>query len=463
MAENVTLPQGFVLDETQTELPPGFTVDEQKQVESREGFTGLAVEAAKNLPSSTIKLLNNIGLAVKDVVTDPLGSAQGLGNIAFGLAEKIIPGEQEHEQYLEPIIDFYKQRYGSLEGLNKSIAEDPAGVMADVATMLTGAGGAVRGIGAATQSPKVAQVGRAIQTTGQAMEPVSIATTPIAAIPKKVPEWMYQSGVKFSTGKQLMPSERNMMARVAIDNNIPPTRRGLEMAWNKVSDLANKVDGIIDDLTAAGKTVDMDRAISALDDFKNEINANFFEPQPYIKAINKLEDNIKRAHGKKISARKAQNLKQGVYKEIKQYYAPGKTDVKGPAAARAVGKKKIAAKIRESLIEKHPEIANLSAEEGSLLKLIEALEQPVKRIENRDIFGLGATVKTGVGEAIGQGLGIPAVGGATGFALGMLDNPKIKPRLAIVLDKARKAARRQAGVKTRLTAEQAARLQQETE
>jgi len=75
--------------------------------------------------------------------------------------------------------------------------------------------------------------------------------------------------------------------------------------------------------------------------------------------------------------------------------------------------------------------------------LMDALEQPIGRISNRDMTGIGVPIKTGVGGMIGEGLGsamgVPGLGTAAGTALGgiwgVIDSPVIKSRLAIQLNK----------------------------
>lgn len=128
----------------------------------------LALEAAKNLPESTINLMNEIGKAF----LSPIDTASEIGDIALGAVQELIPGEQRAEIKFEAVADMFKDRYGSLSSLNTAIAEDPAGVALDVSAVLTG-GGSLAG-----KLPGV--VGR----MGSAAAEIGAAADPVAAIAK---------------------------------------------------------------------------------------------------------------------------------------------------------------------------------------------------------------------------------------------------------------------------------------
>lgn len=87
----------------------------------------------------------------------PIDTAKGLGNLGLGVAEKVIPGEQSHEQYADAMGKFFVDRYGGMENLKKTMAEDPVGFLADVSTVVTGGAGlAAKGLGTASKAGRVA-------------------------------------------------------------------------------------------------------------------------------------------------------------------------------------------------------------------------------------------------------------------------------------------------------------------
>lgn len=130
------------------------------------GIGNLGLKMVQNTPESAANLVNNIGLALMH----PLDTWKALSQVAFGGAEKLIPGEQVDEEAFNAVTDFFKERYGSLENLNKTMEEDPVGVMADMSALLSGGGGL------ASKLPGAAgRTGETIAALGKATEPLNLA------------------------------------------------------------------------------------------------------------------------------------------------------------------------------------------------------------------------------------------------------------------------------------------------
>lgn len=122
--------------------------------------------AASNLGSSAL----NFGKAVAQPFMHPQDTALALGRTGMGAVEKLIPGQQGHEQYADAVGKFYMDRYGSMEGFKRALAEDPVGVMADASMFLTGgetALGRVPGV--------IGDVAKAAGTVGRAVDPLNAA------------------------------------------------------------------------------------------------------------------------------------------------------------------------------------------------------------------------------------------------------------------------------------------------
>lgn len=132
------------------------------------GAGEIALQAAKNLPSSTAKMAGDIYQAV----TSPIQTGKAVLDIGAGALQNLLPerlvqmlGEDKASRELASQVgQFYKQRYGSEEGVKKAIATDPAGVMADLSTILTG--------GAAV-APKAAAV--PLKAAASAVDPLMLA------------------------------------------------------------------------------------------------------------------------------------------------------------------------------------------------------------------------------------------------------------------------------------------------
>lgn len=124
----------------------------------------LAADAAAALPGSTLTVLNDMAKALMS----PVATADAIGKLALGAVEKLVPGKQPHEEQFDSLVGAFKQKYGSLEALNKVIAEDPASVLLDMSTLFTGGGAAM------TKVPKLAEVGKAMATVGDLMDPMRL-------------------------------------------------------------------------------------------------------------------------------------------------------------------------------------------------------------------------------------------------------------------------------------------------
>ena len=144
-------------------MQAGGLADVERQVHSgvKEGASVLG-QAVSNLPGSAWQL-------AKDMVTplhSPVQTAKGIGNLAMGGVQKLIPGEQGSEKYADAFGKYLSDRYGGLDALKKTLAEDPAGFAADIGGLLTGGSGlAVKAFGTAGKAGKVA---KAVGSVGQA-------------------------------------------------------------------------------------------------------------------------------------------------------------------------------------------------------------------------------------------------------------------------------------------------------
>lgn len=150
--------------------------DEAGQVNYSMASAGdVATKAAENLIPSA----RRFGSDIMSVVTDPVGTVKTLGKVGLGAAQKLIPGEQEQEPYADAVGQFFANRYGGMDAFKKTMAEDPVGFAADVATVLTG------GQLALARAPGVAgQIGRAAGTASRAIDPIALSLQGAKALGK---------------------------------------------------------------------------------------------------------------------------------------------------------------------------------------------------------------------------------------------------------------------------------------
>lgn len=173
----VTAPDGKEYD---VEAPRGATQEQAlayfqqnwKPQQEPQGMSWGEVgkQAVMNLPSSGANLVKGIYGAV----TNPVETVSNVAKLAKGAAQNVLPesivgADPEAQAMASQLGQFYKDRYGSIEGFKKAIATDPAGVLADVSTVATGGGAAVAKV------PMMAKVGQAVSKVGSAVDPLAMA------------------------------------------------------------------------------------------------------------------------------------------------------------------------------------------------------------------------------------------------------------------------------------------------
>jgi hypothetical protein len=272
---------------------------------------------------------------------------------------------------------------------------------------------------------------------------------PIAAgamIPGKAPsgnvglaEKMYQSALK---PPLRMGAERvGQVVRTGLESGIPVSESGAAKLSGLISDLQGKIKQQIGDGAAAGATVDPQAVASRL----NQVKARFqnqVTPASDISAIDATKQEFLDSNQKPIPVDQAQAMKQGTYQQLKgRAYGELKS-------ATIESQKALARGLKEELEAQFPEIKGLNAQEGQFYNLEGTIEKSLARIGNHQLIGIGTPIMTGAGAAVG---GAPAAASA-GVLKMILDNPSVKSRLAIALNKAGRGAIPIASANAKVTA-----------
>jgi len=163
------------------------------------GWGDVAYEAVTNLPSSAFNIVQGVAhmaahpLETLNSLNDVAGAAltSALNAIDPQIAKSIGLPERFNE-VADNLAQFYGDRYGSLEGVKRAIAEDPAGVLADASTVMFGAGTALRAPGLARTptrmagAPTVGEAGKQIQQASQYVDPLGLTVSAVGAAPKAI-------------------------------------------------------------------------------------------------------------------------------------------------------------------------------------------------------------------------------------------------------------------------------------
>lgn len=112
---------------------------------------GPAPSPLKRLPSSAWQLVKDVTAPIHS----PIDTGKGLYKLASGLVQMAIPGEQGNEEVIRAVGEHMANRYGSFEKTKEAFQYDPAGVVADVGSLVAG-GGALAGSKAAAKAASLA-------------------------------------------------------------------------------------------------------------------------------------------------------------------------------------------------------------------------------------------------------------------------------------------------------------------
>ena len=145
-------------------------------------WSDVPLEAVKSFGPSVANMVGDIYQAI----TSPVQTTKAVLDLGAGILQNALPerlvqavGEDKASRDLASKVgQHYVQRYGSVEGAKRALATDPAGVMADLSTVLTG--GAMLPTRAA---PALATAARAVdplmlaaRTTGKTLDVLGGAT-----------------------------------------------------------------------------------------------------------------------------------------------------------------------------------------------------------------------------------------------------------------------------------------------
>ena len=264
----------------------------------------------------------------KDIATpfmEPVKTGKALGNLALGLVQKLIPGEQPEEATVDAVGKFLADRYATLENFKRTIAKDPIGVIADLSMIVTG------GSMAAARAPgfigTAARVGRKI---GQAIDPISGTIMGTKALGSKIITPL----IGAAAGTGTAPLRAAFQAGVEKSQAFLDSLKGDAPITNVVDDAKAAVAELHANKTAAYKSGMVDIAgdpkgleFSKIEDAVNKVReAGKFEGQvisrPAADAISKIDDIVARwkfaslENPKLVSAAGIDALKKKIFADV---------------------------------------------------------------------------------------------------------------------------------------------------
>ena len=183
-------PESLTKDDVISRIAKDFSGKQITSLDRVAGGQKLSTEqvltgAITNFPSSVGSMVGDIYQAV----TSPVQTAKAVLDLGAGILQNALPerlvkavGEDKASRDLASKVgQHYVERYGSVEGAKRALATDPAGVMADLSTVLTG--GALLPTRAA---PALATAARAVdplmlaaRATGKAVDVTGSVAKPL--------------------------------------------------------------------------------------------------------------------------------------------------------------------------------------------------------------------------------------------------------------------------------------------
>lgn len=235
MADGQTAP----LRLREAEVAPELAVEEAPKKEPSAGPLRLSEEtpyepsmgtvfgtAAKNFPSSAVGVLQSM----VEPFLSPVETAKAIGQIGTGAVSKAKgalgfsqdPEEKaQQEAAINAVGDYFSDRYGSKEGFRKAFMEDPAGIMMDLSTVLTGGGAlvakapamatkagqiaskvpaAAKVVSAIEKSPTAAAIGKGVEEVGEAAQTIGRSVDPLSASAK-----VAEKGIEYGAKAAAVP------------------------------------------------------------------------------------------------------------------------------------------------------------------------------------------------------------------------------------------------------------------
>jgi hypothetical protein len=399
-------------------------------------------DAFKSALSNALPSTFRYGKTMVEPLRHPIKTANALSDLAVGVYQKLTPGEQENEQLVDAVVADLRSKYGSIEGFKKYVAEDPAFVLGDVASLLIPAGKGIQGIGTVTKLSKVAKVGKTVAKVGAVMEPMGaagrIATIPVKLLIGDMPGKLWARGAKMSS--KLSQEQRNVIGRTAVANRLTFSIRSLDKTRNMINEMSTKVDTLIDAAVRKGETIPIGKILKDYEALQATVpykgGTKIRRSQAALARIKKelTEFNTKLqviaddrginiVEAAEMTVKEVQEYKKSLYAELQDVYL---TASRQPLEKEAA--KLLARNAKTAIEEIIPEVKKLNRQEGALIDVYEAIEQTSTQLSKGDLMPVKPAVEAAIGKKVA---GVP--GAVVGGTLGILDRKAVKSRIAVLL------------------------------
>lgn len=408
--------------------------------------------AIQNFPKSIV----NIGSDIAQAIGSPVETFKAIRDVAVGGVQQLIPGEQPQEESFNQMVEFFKERFGGVENLKRTIAEDPAGFLTDISSVATGAGGVLPLIKTGGRIGQIARTGETIAKGAALADPITaigkgVSLLAAEGIPRTSTS-LVKSAIKpsaalspkLTAGQQLARSD--LLANEFINRGLKFNRKSIETLETGIKEVQGEISQITARETLKGQTIRTADVINSLDEITENLDQLGFVTPDISKSkrvIEKFKAETLAESPEFLTPNQAQEFK----KFLNRKFVPNAKE--GASAIRAAATDKLRSTTRQMLIDRFPQLEALNFNQGVMLELQDAITKRIKSLEEQApvgatglLAGAGGATTGGIvagqaGETITQ-----TVGQAAGFGVGAiivektLRSPKVQIALAKALNRA---------------------------
>lgn len=318
------------------------------------GLYGAAKEAIVKpvaaMPESMAKTAWDIGKGLTYPIRHPIETSKIPSKIGSAIFEHPI---ETAEAIWNTGSEVVKQRYGSLENLKNSVQKDPMVVLGDIATVVGGIGGLIKGAGAITGIEGLSKLGtEAIEAGAKTFtKPYSVAAQVAGKVASKIPlgggdlATIVRSGISkgirpsVETAGKTYPQRKIYYEKStnAVENIIKNKNnlelldeaghevKGLPKSLDQFTqaihqtkkDIFKQYDTLAKQAGEQGVTVNLDNIVQELGNITQRKEIQTFNPE-IIKYVNQQIDNLRVA--KSLTAEEAQNAITILNKNLEAFY-----------------------------------------------------------------------------------------------------------------------------------------------
>lgn len=183
----ITAPEGATQEQVLSYAQQQFSQQAQPQAQAVDKASYSASDVPLTALSNIAPSAGRFVSGVAEAITSPIQTGKAILDIGSGAMVNASPA---YEKFLiesgsdtpeelarvkgvaSGVGDFFKDRYGSYEGVKRTLAEDPVGALADISTVLTGGSAVAAQAGKLGNVPKAAKVSNVLSQAGRVTNPL---------------------------------------------------------------------------------------------------------------------------------------------------------------------------------------------------------------------------------------------------------------------------------------------------